>query len=349
MNAPSAGPAPLLPGPLAAPAAWLYGLAVRRRNARYDRGRGVRRVAVPVVSVGNLSTGGTGKTPMVQWVVERLATRGHRPVIAMRGYAARRGERSDEHEDHLSRLDGVEVVADPDRAGALQAHLAAHPEVTCAVLDDGFQHRRLARDLDIVLIDATAGTMSDHLLPRGRLREPLDGLRRADAVVITRAGEIDARLAHEVARRHGRPPLAWSRHAWECLEVHGRGGAEVREVEWLAARCVVTMLGVGNPGAVRRQVEAAGASVAADLPVRDHERYDRPGLAAARERCGDVDAMLMTNKDWVKVRRLIDLSAWPVPIVVPRLRVDVFAGAEALETMILEAASMPAEQAECRR
>jgi len=336
------GPLPGVLAPIAWPASRLYAAAIRVRNARYDAGRGVQSIGVPVISVGNLSVGGTGKSPVVRWIVQRLRDHGVEPVIAMRGYAAPPGGGpGDEQREHEHLLGDVPVVAAPDRVAALTAYLAGHPSTGCVVLDDGFQHRRLARDLDLVLIDATRDTVHDRVLPLGWLREPAASLRRADAVVVTRAAGVDGPLAAAIERLHGRPPLAWSRHAWAGLERHDRGGATREPVSWLAGRRIVTMLGVGHPDAVRRQAEAAGAVIVADVPARDHEAYDRPKVALARGLCEGVDALLLTSKDWVKAVDLIDLETWPTPIVVPRLELEVFEGAAALEGRILEAVKCP--------
>ncbi len=113
-------------------------------------------------------------------------------------------------------------------------------------------------------------------------------------------------------------------------------------VDWLARKRVLTMLGVGHPRFIVRQVEAAGAVVAVDVPVRDHQCYDRAKLAAARDLCRGLDAMVTTAKDWVKVRRLIDLETWPVPVVVPRLAIDVFQGSGELEDLVLAAVARSA-------
>ena len=142
-----------------------------------------------------------------------------------------------------------------------------------------------------------------------------------------------------IARRHGRPPLAWSRHAWTGLALFDRrSDPDEVPVDWLDGKRIVTLLGVGNRAPVRDQIEATGAVVAADVPARDHERYDRAKITLVRSLCDGVDALVMTAKDWVKARRLIDLESWPVPIVVPQLEIDVFEGAGALGTMIVDAA-----------
>jgi tetraacyldisaccharide 4'-kinase len=330
------GPLPGFLAPLTAPASWLYGFAVAARNRGFDRGRGIAAVGVPVISVGNLTVGGSGKTPTVSWMAEWLQSAGHRPAIAMRGYGARPGEASDEQLEHAARLPEIPVVADPDRVGALRRFLPEHPEVRCVILDDGFQHRRLDRDLDLVLVDATRGTLDDRLLPRGYLREPVANLRRADAVMVTRAKSVDAALAARVEQLHGRPPVAWSRHTWASLRVAGPDEPDgFAEVDWLRGKRVVTLLGVANPAPILEQVEHAGADVVGSIPARDHERYERQKLVVAQGLCEGADALLMTGKDWVKARRLINLPDWPVPIVVPWLEIDVFEGADALKGLIL--------------
>jgi tetraacyldisaccharide 4'-kinase len=314
----------------------LYGGAIARRNRRFDRGIGVERVDRPVISIGNVTVGGVGKSPMVAWVVDRLLEQSRRPVIAMRGYGAVGGEPSDEQAEYAMRCPGVDVVADPDRVAALGAYLPEHDDVDCVVLDDGFQHRRLHRDLDLVLIDASRRTLGDRLLPAGSLREPLACLGRCDAVVVTRAEAFDSALQDKIERWHGRPPVAWSRHAWTGLHVHqGDSPSRQEPVAWLKGRRVLTLLGVGHPRAIERQLESHGATIAASVPAADHERYDHQKVRVVRGLCGGVDGVVVTGKDWVKLRHLIESHNWPIPFVVPELRIDVFRGHDALLELIL--------------
>ncbi len=331
------GPLPGYLAPVTLPASFVYSRFVAARNRRFDRGRGVRSVGLPVISVGNLTLGGTGKTPMVIWLAKRLAAAGRRPVIAMRGYGAPAGlaGSSDEGAVYAQRLPDVPVLADPDRLGALRDFLRRAKGIDCVLLDDGFQHRRVRRDLDLVLIDASRGTLRDRLFPAGFLREPPASLQRADAVIVTHARDVDNSFAVEIAGHHTKPPIAWSRHAWSAIGVYAGGGPPAREeVGWLRGKRVLTLLGLGNPGPVFEQLEAAGATVAANIPARDHEPYDRARMAVARTLSEGVDAFVMTAKDWVKARHLIDLPTWPVPVVVPRLEIEVFCGAEELEDLL---------------
>src|SRR4051812_19919591 len=235
---------PPLAGPIGRLTSRLYGWEIGRRNRRYDAGRGVVRFDRPVISVGNLSVGGTGKTPMVAHIVGLLLEAGHRPCIAMRGYRSQDG-RSDEAEEYRARFPSVPVVAQADRTlGLINLFALEHegrgPHTDCIVLDDGFQHRKIARDLDIVLLDATREPFHDRLLPAGWLREPVESLRRAALVVLTHAESASAEtiqwLSGSVGRVRARPAEAVTRHGWAALCIRERGADRPEPVEWLRGR-----------------------------------------------------------------------------------------------------------------
>src|SRR5688572_24546059 len=207
---------------LRVPAA-LFGAAAGLRRALYDLGwLPTERLDAPVISVGNLCAGGTGKTPMVAWIVRELTRRGRRPGIVSRGYGAPNGVANDEARLLAEALPEVPHVLDRDRARGGRELVGRHVDVI--VLDDGFQHRRLRRDLDLVLIDATRpwgldgrSAAAAPLLPRGLLREPPAALSRAHAAVITRAdqasdGEL-VELRREIARVAPGIALASAIHA----------------------------------------------------------------------------------------------------------------------------------------
>lgn len=338
---------PSLLRPVAAPAALGYGMVVQARNARFDRGRGIARIGHPVISIGNVTTGGTGKTPMTAWIAALLMDAGHKPAIAMRGYKGR-GGLSDEQLEYAQLIPDVPVIAHPDRTAALQAFLPQHPEIDCVLLDDGFQHRQVHRDLDLVLIDATADTFADSLLPAGNLREPLENLRRADAVIITHAPQNESatsNLRSQIQSHHGRPPLAASRHVWTHLDLFESADARCsHEIEWLHGKRVATMLGIAQTASVLRQIASLDATVALDIPVRDHQRYDHDSLdeierileaESGQPGKPGIDGLIVTRKDWVKLRTVIDWSAWRIPIVVPRLKIEVVEGERELRALIL--------------
>lgn len=330
-----------LPGWVTGPMSRVYSAELARRNRGYDLGRGVTRLDRPVISVGNLSAGGTGKTPMVRWVVGTLRELGHLPAVAMRGYKAEPGRPSDEEREHREALPGVPVVARPDRAEGLRK-LFASPEgdgVDCVVLDDGFQHRRLARDLDIVLVDASRPPDRDALLPRGFLREPLDSLRRAHACVLTHAELVSperlAGLAGLVLRfLPDGSPVAVAEHRWTHLR---RVGCSDEPVAWLAGRRVVAVCAIGHPRAFLKGLEEVGAELLGSLCLPDHHAFGPRTvrrLQATIESCRP-EAVVMTAKDLTK------LDSWsrdcPVPVVVPALGMGWRSGEEALRSRIAAA------------
>lgn len=342
-------PPPPLPAPLAllaAPLAWAYGLGVRFRNARFNRGEGVRSLPLPVISVGNITAGGTGKTPFVTWTARALRERGHRPLIAMRGYKAKPGEQGDEEREYRAMLEGITVIANPERFEAVRDHLArAAPDrmPDCVLLDDGFQHRQVGRDLDIVLIDATRPALEDRLLPSGWLREPATALRRAGAVVVTRAEQIDPALSEAIARLHGAPPIAWTRHAWRGLDRFGTRGQERLPLGWLRGKRLTTFCGIGNPRSVHATATALGASIVADVPAADHASVTAESLRRVVATARGSDAILVTRKDWVKFADVVGgIAAADAPdFVVPDLAIEFLEGEEAMIAALRGAIAKP--------
>jgi tetraacyldisaccharide 4'-kinase len=291
-----------------------YGIAVRARNAAFDRGwKEVRRAGVPVVSVGNLTLGGTGKTPAVEFVARVLRERHLRVVVLSRGYGAEHGpndeamvlEENVPDVPHLQRRDRVELA----RTAVEEL------EAEVLVLDDGFQHRRLYRDLDVVLIDATRPPVKDHLFPGGTLREPAGGLRRAGVVVMTRCDQADPRPTLDwLAKRFPGKPVATSVH--EPVDLVREDG-DPEPVETLRGRQVGAVFGIGNPGAFRKTLAALGADVVSERVFPDHHGYTRAdvdGLRTWAESLPAAAVVTTTQKDFVKLR-LADLAGRPVRAV----------------------------------
>lgn len=287
------------------PLSWPYSLAVRLRNRRFDRGEGVQHAAAPVISIGNVTTGGTGKTPLVMRVVEMLTRRGRRPAILTRGYAAAAGQTADEVLEYQTALPNARVVVNADRvAGAREALEARGAD--CLVLDDGFQHRRLARDLDIVLVDALDPWGGGRLLPAGNLREPLTALRRADLIIITRANQVDEYALEFIEQRlHSLAPRAPVVPATVEPTVIYADEAP-REVNELGFCVVLPVCGIGNPASFVKLVDDLAGYVAPAVRFRDHHRYadrDVEKIRRAAERW-EADLVLTTRKDWVKLAPL---------------------------------------------
>jgi tetraacyldisaccharide 4'-kinase len=293
---------------LRAPAA-LFGAAVWLRRAAYDWGLApCARLAVPVVSLGNLTAGGTGKTPAAAWLARELARRGFRPGILARGYGAAPGEENDEARLLARLLPDVPRAADPDRARG-GAQLVARG-VGAVVLDDGFQHRRLARDLDLVLVDATrpwglpgrdGGEPVRALLPRGLLREPPSSLARADALIVTRCDQVAPRalalLEDELARCAPGRPLARAVHAPRALCDEAGAEHDPRALDGLEVDVVSAL---GNPAAFEFTLRALGARIAEHRAFPDHHRYVRADLFGLGER----RPLVASGKDAVKLAPL---------------------------------------------
>ncbi len=297
---------------LLGPPAWLYEGVVRLRNRRYDRQGAAVRAEIPVLSVGNLTVGGTGKTPMVAWLARRLVGMGRRPAVVSRGYGGNAGKGplvvsrgegpvcdarlcGDEPHYLAQALGGLIVVVGSDRpAGAAEARRLGADAI---VLDDGFQHRRLARDLDIVLVDARDPFGGDRLLPAGRLREPISGIGRADLIVITRSdGFGSSRDVESVIREHNATsPILRSSH--RPLGFFSVAGAPVDPPRRALAFC-----GIAAPGEFRRDLETAGVELAAFVPFRDHHRYTNEELRKLRRTAERKDAtILTTEKDAARI------------------------------------------------
>ncbi len=337
---PGAQKPPFLPAwalPLAALAEPVYRCAMGMRNALFDLGiRRIRRAHAPVISVGNLTTGGTGKTPMVIEIVHRLQALGRRPAIILRGYRRTAAGVSDEQAIYAKSLPGVVVMADPDRVAAAARLAADHPERDIIVLDDAFQHRRIARDLDLVLIDGTNPWGYGHVLPRGSMRESPRGLRRADAVIVTRADQLDpaalARLDEQIARRHGKPPIAHAAHVWADVV-----DEDDRRVD-AAGQPVFAFCGIGNPRAFFDQA-AAQMKLAGSIALPDHVDYDRQIVQrlAALPEAQSAAAYLTTEKDWVKLQPLVKSSPLPRPVWRVRLAMKLLDGEAALNEQLAAA------------
>ncbi len=315
--------------PVARIASQVYGGVVQTRNRRRDLGIGVRAIDRPVISIGNIVVGGTGKSPMVRWVAEWALARGVTPLIALRGYRSERG-RSDEASEHEALVPGARLAVGPDRFKTITAMLSKEPGIGLVLLDDGFQHRVLARDLDIVLIDASRPQLAGSLLPLGWLREPVESLRRADAVIVTRAREVDHGLNEQIVQLHGKPALAWCNHAWSDLDVHEAARSQRQSVDWLRGRRIAVWAGIGRPDAFVQQLNTFGAEVVAIASLRDHARYGRRAVSrlAKEARRSGAAAIATTGKDWVKIG--FDGSVVDLPIVVPRLEMRFCAGEAAV-------------------
>lgn len=278
-----------------------YGAVAAARNWLFDaRLRAVHTLPVPVVAVGNLTVGGTGKTPTVAWLCALARERGRRPGVLARGYGRAHGAvLNDEGAMLQRRLPWLLQEQDPDRVAAGARLVAKGSDYV--VLDDGFQHRRLHRDLDVLCLDAVSPFGNGQCLPAGDLREFRSGLRRAGLVLLTRAGalapeDLAARTAR-IRRLAGRElPVHACEHAPTSFESLPTG--EVQPLAAVAGRPCVLLSAIARPASFRATMESLGARIVGDFRHRDHHRFTAAELAVAARAAADAGAWLvLTEKD----------------------------------------------------
>ncbi len=314
-----------------------YGAVVRARNWGYDLGLlRTNRAAVPVVSVGNLTLGGTGKTPMVEWVARRLRAQELRVAILSRGYGQKAGL-NDEGRVLEDNLPDVPHLQGADRT-ALAQTAVEQLESQILVLDDGFQHRRLARDLDIVLLDALEPFGLGKLFPRGLLREPVSSLKRAGVVVLSRADLVDAATRaglRQTTERHA-GPLRWAEARHAPLDLVDGTGA-VQPLEILRDRTVAAFCGLGNPEGFRRTLASLSGTTVAFRVFPDHHAYSAHDVHDIERWAGEsrADLVLTTQKDLVKIR--VERFA-TAPLFALRIGLEILSGGDVLAGAIAAAA-----------
>jgi tetraacyldisaccharide 4'-kinase len=282
------------------PLAKAYDMAVSARSRLYDSGVWpVQAAVLPTISVGNLTVGGTGKTPVAAFLASLLQAHA-RPAIVLRGYGG------DEIAVHRLLNPGVPVIANPDRAAAIRA--ARDQGADVVVLDDAFQHRQIARNADVLLLSAEQLQRPRRLLPAGPWREQLSAARRADLVIITRksASRAEAEVAATAVQAEiaGVPIAHVSLQPRELVSV---SGAETLPLDRLRGAQVVAIAAIGEPELFKAQLESLGALVALQS-FRDHHGYTDADIAQAAAGVPVGGLALCTLKDAVKLA-----GRWPGP------------------------------------
>ena len=309
----------------------LYGWYVRRRNRGYDTLRlPVTRATAPVLSVGNLTVGGTGKTPLVCWLAQWFLSRGITVTLISRGYGRAGAQTNDEALELAARLPGVAHLQNADRVAAARQALAANPQ-QILILDDAFQHRRLARDLDLVLIDALEPFGYGRLLPRGLLREPVEGLARAHVVGLSRTDAVGAARREEIRREVARvaPRATWIELAHRPSALVNRAG-EASTIETLGGQKVLAFCGIGNPAGFAHTLQEAGMQVLELREFPDHHRYGSRDLISLDQWAAgsQATAVVCTHKDLVKIPRD---CVGPLPLLALQVEIAVTVGLAELE------------------
>jgi tetraacyldisaccharide 4'-kinase len=310
------------------PASKLYGVAVSLRTRLYAHGLlKQKRLKAAVISVGNLSVGGTGKTPLVMWLAEKLLGQGQRVAILTRGYRGTAGS-SDEVELMRSRLQNrVMFGVGKDRFAEGQ-RIESHQAIDIFLLDDGFQHLELARDLDIVLMDASR-PMAESLLPAGPMREPLSALNRAGIIIFTRT-ENTAGAKEAIQRLSNLPIFSASTRLLGFRRLDGEGSLQT--VADLGSGPFFAFCGIGNPEAFVRDLQRWGIILAGHMFFADHHRYtleDAQVIGRAATSLG-AKSLLTTEKDsW----NLKDVQFSGLPVFVSIIDLEIAGETEFLSSI----------------
>lgn len=339
-------------------AQWPYRIGVACKNVAFDfRLREPFEVGVPVISVGNLTTGGTGKTPIVAFLANWFRDAGITVGLLSRGYKAlqetnpkrERGSDGDspslalrvsavaeQANDEKLVLDqlcpGVPHWLNPDRI--LSAKRAVVDGCNLLILDDAFQHRRIHRDLDIVLIDATNPWGYGHCLPRGLLREPIRNIERADLVLVTRADLVAAEQLTAI-----RAELVRRNHVGTVVEVAFRPSGlinsvgQTKRLAELTGHRVFGFCGIGNPASFEQTLRPLGAEIVGFEPFPDHHHFTSDDLLRLGEHAKSINAdlVLTTHKDLVKIR---DTELQSRPLWAVQIGTEILRGAPMLEAKL---------------
>ncbi len=282
-----------------------YQAVMSVRNAAYDkRWKKVTVIDVPMIAIGNLTTGGTGKTPMVAAVIKRLQQAGHRPGIVSRGYRADDTGENDEKRVLAMQCPGVPHEQNADRVVAANKLIADY-QVTAIVLDDAFQHRRIHRNLNIVLIDATNPFGFGYVLPRGLLRESIGGIRRADFVLITRSDAVSKQQLQQIKQTCVRyADRLENRIAEVCFQPTAMidFSGQRRLIEELAGQPVVVLTGIGNPEAFVLTCKGLKLNIVQTAFFPDHHHFTTEEVRDVAEQATKLNATVVTTvKDLVKI------------------------------------------------
>lgn len=322
-----------------------YSAAVRIRNRNYDRKSNcgkIFRAGCPVFSVGNLTLGGTGKTPAVLWMAEKLQKRGLRVAILSRGYHAKnqKSELNDEGRELQSRLPGAIILQDKNRCELAKIAVETH-HAQVILLDDGFQHRKLGRDGDIVLLDATQPFgLTGRLFPLGTLREPCENLSRADVVLLTHAESVSSEKKSGIRAKFSeiaklRPDVLWLETTHRPAAIVTETG-EILPLETFRNRNLGVFCGIGNPHSFQNSVRALEIPCEESQNFQifsDHHAFDARDAEKLSNwaRCENFDGLLCTEKDLVKFPHGLPGG---VPLYALRVELSFLAGESDFESWI---------------
>lgn len=311
----SRGAAPAIVRALLRAAEVPFAACASLRNTFYNRGIfRAHPLGRPAISVGNLTAGGTGKTPVVQWLARRLLAGGYRPCILLRGYKKPGAALSDEAAMLAESVPGAAVIPNPQRVAGAASALAADPAIDVFILDDGMQHRRAGREAELALLNARSPWGFGHLHPRGLLREPLSSLERATAILLTHCCEVSPEeldRLQQTIRMHSSAPIFHADHHHSHL-LHGEPAASL-PLTRLHEQPFFAFAGIGNPASLQGQLRQYGERFAGFESFGDHHDYAGADLERLARHCQQTGAQLLltTEKDWSKLRALPLPPAFP--------------------------------------
>ena len=300
---------------------WIYGAVVRLRVTLYRRGFfKIRQLPCKVISVGNITVGGAGKTPLVAALAKELRQRGLRVAILSRGYKGTSeqtggivsdgqrqyltpAEAGDEPSMLANQLPDVPVLVGKKRY-AMGVKACERFDLDVIILDDGFQHLGVKREVDMVLIDARSGFGNGHLFPRGPLREPLTSLRRASLIVLTKAEASGPQKEREKQLRRYAPDIPLYHSRYKTVFLRDAVSGTLLTPDWLHGKRLIAFAGIADPEYFFLLVERLGADVVKTISFPDHYDYGRDDIAMLRPLSKTVDAIVTTEKDFVKLQQL---------------------------------------------
>ncbi len=310
----------------------VYSLIIRCRNCCYDLGIfSSQKISIPVISIGNITVGGTGKTPMVIWVSRQLQRMGKKVALVSRGYKSQETGENDEMVILKNALPNIILISNSNRVEGGNEAIKQGADIV--VLDDGMQHRRISRDLNIVMLDATCPFGYDWILPRGLLREPLRGLKRSDAIVLSRSdlvSENDKQSIYDKIKSHisdSSLVVAESQHQPVGL-IDQQG--EILGLDAINGKNILAFCGIGHPDGFIETLKKYGANVIESRYFADHYHYRTLDVEQVNQLSRDhqVDFIVTTEKDWVKIEQLSGVAR--DKILWLKIELDISSGQEQL-------------------
>lgn len=324
----------------------LYEKGVSYRNNKFDAGKGVSSLTVPVISVGNITAGGTGKTPMVRFICDALVTENHHPVVLSRGYRAEDNSKNiiiskqgqllvepevsgDEAWLLAKVLPNVSVIIGRNRIESAKIALNAL-NADYLVMDDGFQHRALNRDVDVVLLDALNPFGYEYVLPRGLLREPLIGLARASVIVLTKVDQVPVGTVESIKRRLEQMvpniPVFETIHKPQSiftLQEWGSGQPGV-PVDAYVGKPMMAVSGIANPKSFELTLKGIGYDIVYMMSFGDHHNFTNDDVVELWKQAfiHQAQGIIITEKDAVKLSQLTDIEDLDVPIYVLSIGIE---------------------------